>query len=73
MTLSPFRISPPVLYSDSSAPGAIRTRNLRIRSPTLYPIELRGQSHITEIYKLFYHKARKGATNGTASAPHASS
>ncbi len=27
----------------AGAPGAIRTRNLRIRSPTLCPIELRGQ------------------------------
>ncbi len=31
-------------YSDcSSAPGGARTRNLWIRSPLLYPIELRGR------------------------------
>jgi hypothetical protein len=29
--------------SKAGAPGAIRTHSLRIRSPTLYPIELRGQ------------------------------
>ena len=34
------------------APGAIRTRSLRIRSPTLYPIELRGQ--------LMYNEGRIG-------------
>jgi hypothetical protein len=28
-----------------SIPAAIRTRNLRLRRPTLYPIELRGRDH----------------------------
>jgi hypothetical protein len=37
------RVPLPLDSGTAGAPGAIRTRSLRIRSPTLCPIELRGQ------------------------------
>ena len=39
------------LRSMRSAPGRIRTCDLRIRSPTLYPAELRAHRPFTEVKK----------------------
>src|SRR6266478_5184726 len=37
------RAIPALLFYKTIAPGAARTRNLRLRRPSLYPIELRAQ------------------------------
>ncbi len=36
------------------APGAIRTRDLRIRNPSLYPTELQARNKYKKFYSPFY-------------------
>jgi hypothetical protein len=42
-TLYRFKTGPSLQVVELNAPGAIRTRGLRIRNPALYPPELRGR------------------------------
>ncbi len=39
----------------TGTPGGIRTPNLRIRSPRLYPVELQAHALYSRIFKGFYH------------------
>ena len=48
-TLSGWRPKGLIIYGD---PGVIRTRDQRIRSPVLYPAELRGQ--LVYVYRILF-------------------